>query len=219
MAPALTVSAALAASAPQPWPPQKLADTGLYRDGATLALADEVRAFSPQYPLWSDGATKRRWVALPKGGAIDATDPEAWRFPIGTRFWKQFSFGGRRVETRYIEKTADEKWLYASYVWSENQREATLAPATQGLRNHVEIALGVRHDIPSVIDCRACHEGAGRDAVLGYGALQLSSARDPLAPHAEPSPAGGLDLDALLKEGRLKHAPAFWQPPTDAEQL
>ncbi|MDP3069683.1 MAG: hypothetical protein Q8N18_05310 [Opitutaceae bacterium] len=218
MAPALLLSAALAADAPQPWPPPKLSDTGLYRDDATLAVADDVRAFSPQYPLWSDGAAKLRWVALPKGSTIDATDPDAWRFPVGTRFWKQFSFGGRRVETRYIEKTGEQTWLYATYVWSEDQREATLAPAAKGLRNHVEIAPGVRHDIPSVADCRACHEGAGRDAVLGYGALQLSSSRDPLAPHAEPAIAGGLDLDALLNEGRLKNAPDAWRttPPAIA---
>ena len=32
---------------------------------------------------------------LPPGTAIDASDPEAWVFPAGTRFWKEFAFGGR----------------------------------------------------------------------------------------------------------------------------
>ena len=212
---ALTFSTSLAAAAAQPWPPQKLSDTGLYRDAATLTISGEARPFSPQYPLWSDGATKLRWVALPKDSTIDAKDPDAWRFPVGTRFWKQFSFGDRRIETRYIEKSGEGTWLFAAYVWSEDQREATLAPAARGLKNHVEIASGVRHDIPSVGDCKACHEGVGRESVLGYGALQLSSARDPLAPHAEPAPAGGLDLDALLKEERIRNAPASWRttPP------
>jgi len=214
----LTLSAALAAGAVQPWPPQKLSDTGLYRDAATRTIADGVRPYSPQYPLWTDGAAKLRWVSLPKGSTIDAKDGDAWRFPVGTRFWKQFSFGERRVETRYIEKTGKETWLFAAYVWSEDQCEATLAPAATGLKNHVEIAPGVRHDIPSVSDCKACHEGGGRDSVLGYGALQLSSDRDPLAPHAEPAPAGGLDLDALLKEKRLRNAPLSWRtaPPVIA---
>jgi hypothetical protein len=210
----LAWSTAHAAGA-QHQPPQKLSDTGLYGDAVARAIAAGIRPYSPQYPLWTDGAAKLRWVSLPKGRTIDAKDGDAWRFPLGTRFWKEFSFSGRRVETRYIEKTGKNTWLYAAYVWDEQQREATLAPAATGLKNHVEIAPGVRHDIPSVSDCKACHEGMGRDAVLGFGALQLSSARDPLAPHAEPLPEGALDLDTLLREKRLKDAPSAWRttPP------
>ena len=211
----LALSTALAADAVQRQPPQKLSDTGLYGDAVARTIAADVRPYSPQYPLWSDGAEKLRWVSLPKNRTIDVKDGDAWRFPAGTRFWKQFSFGGRRVETRYIEKTGEktgkDAWLFATYVWDESQREATLAPAATGLKNHVAIAPGVRHDVPSVSDCKACHEGIGRDSVLGYGALQLSSDRDPLAPHAEPAPAGGLDLDALLKEHRLRNAPESWR--------
>lgn len=207
----LVLSTALAADTVQRRPPAKLSDTGLFADAVARTIAAGVRPYSPQYPLWSDGAEKLRWVSLPKGRTIDVSDSDVWRFPVGTRFWKQFSFGGRRVETRYIEKTGKTAWLFATYVWDEGQREANLAPAATGLKNHVEIAPGVRHDIPSVSDCKACHVGIGRDSVLGYGALQLSPDRDPLAPHAEPAPAGGLDLDALMKEHRLKNAPASWR--------
>ncbi len=200
------------------WPPEHLSQTGLLDAADPGVLADGVRPFSPQYPLWSDGATKRRWVFLPKGTSIDASDPDVWRFPVGTRFWKEFSFGGRKVETRYLEKTGPKTWVYASYAWRDDGREAVLVPAATGLKNHVEIAPGIRHDIPSVSDCKACHEGQGRDAPLGYGALQLSRDRDPLAPHAEPSPEGALDLHALLVEKRLNHAPSAWltTPPVIA---
>jgi hypothetical protein len=93
---------------------------------------------------------------------------------------------GDVAETRYIEKTGKDTWIFATYVWDDQQREATLAPAGTGLKDHVEIAPGMRHDIPSVSDCKACHEGMGRDSVLGFGALQLSPARDPLAPSLPP---------------------------------
>ena len=63
-------------------------------------------AFSPQYPLWSDGAAKRRWISLPPGTAIDASRPDAWEFPRGTRLWKEFSLD-RPVETRFIERLPD----------------------------------------------------------------------------------------------------------------
>ncbi len=58
-------------------PPQTLRDTGLYSDFATLQVDPKHLAFSPQYPLWTDGATKRRWISLPPGSAIDASDPDA----------------------------------------------------------------------------------------------------------------------------------------------
>ena len=181
----------------------------------TRTVADGIRPYSPQYPLWTDGATKLRWIALPEGTAIDATNPDRWSFPVGTRFWKQFSFGGKAAETRYIEKTGENKWIFAAYAWNEDQTAATLAPPDTGLKNYVEIAPGVRHNIPSVYDCRACHEGTGRDSVLGYGALQLSADRDPLAPHAEKVPANSLDLAALIKEGRIRNEPGSWRttPP------
>ena len=59
------VTAAGAASAAAPPLPQRLSDTGLFVAGSTSEIAPGSVAFSPQYPLWSDGATKRRWIALP----------------------------------------------------------------------------------------------------------------------------------------------------------
>src|SRR5687767_9983187 len=116
------------AQTPATSPPRNLQDTGLYADFKTLQVDSKHLAFSPQYPLWSDGAAKRRWISLPPGTVIDGSDPDAWVFPVGTRFWKEFSFDGQRVETRYLERQADGQWLYAAYAWSPDGREAHLAP-------------------------------------------------------------------------------------------
>jgi hypothetical protein len=184
--------------APLPAPPATLRATGLYVDGSTTATAPGVRPFSPQYPLWTDGATKQRWIFLPPGTQIDATRADAWQFPVGTRLWKEFSFG-RRVETRYMERTAGG-WIYATYAWNDAGTEATLAPAAGAAS--VELAGGARHAIPSQRDCTLCH---GTSApVLGFAALQLSTDRDPHAPHAEPAPAGALDLAGLVAAGQLR---------------
>src|SRR5262249_30960643 len=83
--------------------PEHLRDTGLYARGGGEEIAPDVLAFSPQYPLWSDGAEKRRWIRLPPGTRIDARDPDRWVFPVGTRLWKEFSLG-RRLETRMLER-------------------------------------------------------------------------------------------------------------------
>lgn len=186
-------------------PPALLSQTGLYADPATLAVDPRNRPFTPQYPLWSDGAEKHRWVRLPDGAAIDARAVDHWEFPVGTRFWKEFVFNGRRVETRVFWKTATGDWTFASYAWGDDQRDARLVPA-DGLPHVAEVAPGKWHSIPSQAECRACHD-SGRTEVLGFSALQLSDDRDPLAPHAEPPAAGMVTLRTLVQEGRLTGLP------------
>ena len=198
---ALASHAPTAPSAVQaPSAPQLLSGTGLYEPG-TLKVASSNLAYAPQYPLWSDGARKSRWVHLPKGRPIDVSDVDAWRFPAGTKFWKEFRFGGRRVETRLIWQARPGSWVFATYLWNEAQTGAALAPVA-GVRDHVEAAPGKWHSIPSVADCRACHENGGVE-VLGFSALQLSDDRDPLAPHAEPLEEGMVTLAALARQGKL----------------
>ena len=120
--------------------------------------------FTPRYALWSDGSAKRRWLRLPPGTSIDKSNPDAWEFPRGTKAWKEFSRGGRRIETRYIERLADGSWRFAAYQWNEEGTRAALAPET-----------GVRAAaIPSRADCLACHEGAPVP-ILGYSAVQLEA--------------------------------------------
>jgi hypothetical protein len=132
---------------------------------------------------------------------VDASDPDVWSFPAGARIWKEFSFG-ERVETRYMERLEGGRWLYATYAWTASGEDAVLVPE-RGLRGAHEIRPGLRHDIPGVEDCKACHEG-GLSPVLGFTALQLSPDRDPLAPHAEPVQEGGVDLAALVRRGLVR---------------
>lgn len=184
------------------WPddvPPRLSATGLYRADGTVDPRN--RPFAPQYPLWTDGARKTRWVRLPEGATIDVSDLDAWRFPRGTTVWKEFAWGGRKVETRMIRFGEDGRWRFAAYVWDEDQRDATLAPAA-GVAGAHEVAPGRFHAVPGRADCVACH-GSAPSALLGFSALQLSDDRDPLAPHAEPLPAGAVTLRTLVSEGRL----------------
>lgn len=186
-------------------PPPTLQETGLYADPDALQVNPAHLAFAPQYPLWSDGATKRRWISLPPGSAIDGSDPEAWIFPVGTRFWKEFSFNGERVETRYLERRADGQWLYAAYAWNADGREAQLVSA-RGKRGAYPLAGGRSHTIPGVADCKACHQG-GPSEVLGFGTLQLSPERDGGAPHAERQPVPHVNLRYLVDKGLLVGLP------------
>ena len=183
--------------------PERLEDTGLYSDWTTKTVDPANLPYAPQYPLWTDGAAKSRWLHLPPGTWIDASDPDAWVFPVGTKAWKEFRFNGAPAETRFIERTRDG-WRYAAYVWRPDGT-APLAPA-RGILNSVDIADGVRHAIPSRTDCTACHE-AGPSRLLSVGALQLSTDRDPLAPHAEPVPQGGLTLESAVARQLVRNLP------------
>ena len=192
----------------QPRAPERLSETGLYVSDQVGTVAPENRPFSPQYPLWTDGAKKTRWVYLPDGARIDASDQYAWEVPVGTKFWKEFQFSGRKVETRMIWRASVRDWVFATYVWNEEGTDAVLAP-TAGLRGVAQLAPGKRHDIPSATDCTACH-GTTRPGPLGFNALQLSPDRDPNAIHAEPLEAGMVTLETLLVEQRVSHAPPDW---------
>lgn len=167
--------------------PQTLAAAGLYRDAALTVLADGVERFEPSYALWSDGATKKRWLYLPPGKRIDTSDMDAWRFPVGTRAFKEFTRDGKRVETRMLYKTTDG-WYMMAYAWNATQTQAVAVP--DGVQN----ALGTEHDIPSSDACRECHEGV-TDRLLGVSAIQLS--------HDKP----GLDLKQLAAADRLSDPP------------
>ena len=191
--------------------PRRLSDTGLYAPGAVGVIAEGVRPFSPQYPLWTDGATKRRWVYLPAGATIGAADPASWDLPVGTRFWKEFAFDGRPVETRLIWRTSRDRWIYATYLWNEDGTDAHLVPE-EGAPAVAEIAPNRWHAVPSVSDCGACH-GTQRPGPLGFNALQLSPDRDPHAIHGEPLEPGMVTLATLAAEERLRDAPSWQTPP------
>ena len=137
------------------------------RDRAVSARAPRrsIRAtgpFSPQYPLWTDGAGKSRWVRLPAGRA----DRRARRRRLGVprRHAVLEGVRVRRPQGRDAVPAAFERGrVVVCELRLERGADRCGARAREGLRNVAEVAPGKRHSIPSVDDCRACHEnGAHR---------------------------------------------------------
>jgi len=173
--PAVTPDAPVDASLPMSLP-QHLSDTG----------GPSGVEFTPANVLWSDGAAKRRWISLPEGAQIDSSDMDHWVFPVGTRWFKEFSRDGKRLETRLIWRVADtgdreRDTLFGSYVWNDAETEATFA------KDGAVDVRGTDHDVPSADACWKCHIGEPGRA-LGFSALQLGDVSQ--LPLSNPPAAG-----------------------------
>ena len=71
--------------------PLLLSETPLYSNIEAHEIHPAVRHYLPEYQLWSDGEEKERWIYIPECAQIDSSDPDNWSFPVGTRFFKEFS--------------------------------------------------------------------------------------------------------------------------------
>jgi hypothetical protein len=161
--------------------PLLISQTGIYADEALTQPIDRAFRYEPSLQLYTNGADKDRWVLLPEGEAIDNSDRQAWRFPIGTQFWKTFSFlnhagEDQKVETRVIRVTA-EGYDYAVYAWSDG--DATLLALEREIFAEVYLPPNKTrflHNIPSRFDCRTCHE-SNRTGIIGFDELRLNAPR------------------------------------------
>jgi hypothetical protein len=184
--------------------PLTLADTGLCLDASCSQISTDVLAYEPQFELWSDGATKRRWIYLPPGTKINTADMDFWEFPVGTKLWKEFTRDNIRVETRLIMRIGNtgnnSDWFYVPYVWNTAQDATTAQP--MGVQN----ANGTQHDVPSRFDCRGCHDNLKPTRILGFGAIQLDW---------DNPDAAQLDLKELVTRDLLTNPPTAPSTPTE----
>ena len=171
--------------------PATFACTGLYVDIAAKTLAPGIREYAPAVPLWADTAEKGRWIALPDGTTIDGTSPNEWTFPVGTRVWKEFRLGSKRIETRFFVKLRPTYWAHATYVWNGDESDAI-----RSFGADIALAGGAKYHVPSPTECDQCHKGR-TDRILGFEAALLGL----------PG-ATGLNLAALAAEGRITPAPS-----------
>ena len=100
------------------------------RDIAAKTLPKRLVEFTPANVLWSDGADEARaGIQLPAGREDRLVRHEPLGFPVGTKFFKEFSLDGKRLETRLIWRVADtgnreRDTLVGAYVWNDDETEA-----------------------------------------------------------------------------------------------
>lgn len=169
--------------------------TGLYADFASRTVAAEAKPYTPAFEFWSDDATKARFLYLPPGAKIDITSFDEWKFPNGTKVWKEFSLDGRRIETRLYQKAKDS-WRHTTYRWNAAQTEAVRMDSGELVQVGGGVDAGqAPYQIPNTGQCDSCH--VGRDEpLLGVDAVSLGL----------PS-AKGVTLATLAAEGRFSVKP------------
>jgi uncharacterized repeat protein (TIGR03806 family) len=163
--------------------PERLSWMGAFTDLANLTPAPGFIPYDVNTPLWSDGALKRRWVAVPQNERIGFCSTGPWTFPAGTVFMKHFELvvnevtgAKRRLETRFLVRQAGGGVYGVTYKWRRDGSEADLVATPQTEKIEITSATGVRSQTwyyPAPIDCLVCHNSNAGD-VLGVNCRQLN---------------------------------------------
>lgn len=123
----------LPATAEEPLP-ATLSATGIFTD-RNLSPRAGIVPYGLNSTIWADGATVRRWVALPEGKKVGFSPTAEFKWPGGTVFIQHFEMAtegnpARRLETRLLVLDATGVFGYgANYRWRTDGSDADLVDA------------------------------------------------------------------------------------------
>lgn len=146
-----------------------------------------ILPYHPAAELWSDGARKERFLALPGLATVGFTTSGGWDFPDGSVLIKNFSLPqdfrdpsgtARRIETRLLVRDGTQ-WHGFSYEWNEEETDAVLLPPGAKRRpfslvDREGVAFDYEWHYPSRAECFSCHTPAA-NVVLGLQTAQMNS--------------------------------------------
>ncbi len=148
-----------------------------------------VLIYEPASGLFTDYSLKKRFVWMPKGmKATYESDGKILELPVGAALIKNFYYNNvqninsvestRIIETRVMIRKSTG-WIFAEYVWNDEQTEAYLDLAgsntsitwkdDKGLVQTVE-----NYRIPSEQQCMTCHKSNEKPIPLGIKPQNLN---------------------------------------------
>ena len=167
-------------------PPALLSQLGVFTNLATLGPAAGLVPYDVNCPLWSDGAVKSRWMAVPNNASqqIGFAATGEWTFPIGTVFVKHFELATndtnpnarKRLETRVLAHGTNGNYYGLTYKWRADNSDADLLASSLSENLIITTATGTRTQAwyyPSQQDCLICHN-PNANYVLGAKTRQLN---------------------------------------------
>lgn len=172
--------------------PPLLSGTGAFSDTPNRVPATGLIPYTPNTPLWSDGAVKSRYLAVPNKAGLNTPAEQihfvptnTWTFPAGTVFVKNFDLvvnqtnanvPVRRLETRLLVRDINGVVYGVTYKWRPDNSDADLLTTSSNEVIQVTNAAGVTAQTwyyPSPADCLTCHTPVD-NYVLGVNTRQLN---------------------------------------------
>ena len=166
---------------------ENLSDYGFFKGTLKEQIpSDGVVLYTLNSPLFSDYASKLRFVKLPVGQTVSYNPDSVLQFPVGTAIVKTFYYpidernpkkGRRLMETRVLLHEA-KGWVALPYIWNKEQTDAVLEVA--GGSDQVSWIDGAgkkqsfEYQVPNMNQCKGCHERSGEMTPIGPSVRQLN---------------------------------------------
>ncbi len=192
-------------------PAPRLSDYGFFASSnAGAAISEGVRPYDLVNALFSDHASKHRYVYVPKGQGAAYNESDVFDFPVGSVLIKTFAFAPdmrdaaldeRWIETRLLIRK-EEGWVAYPYIWNAEQTEAVYSPV--GGKQKIETigpdgqTLSINYAVPNRNQCKECHRVGDALMPIGPKARNLNHV----------GPAGVNQLADWTERGILAGAPA-----------
>ncbi len=172
--------------------PRKLSDTGLFKDTVAQSPAAGVLPFEIAEPMWQDGATATRFLALPEGKSI-TSDKGLVVWPTGSVLARTITWPAtqQRIETQVLHFDGDS-WNGYSYRWNDQGTDAELV-AADGAEFNVQKQPWRIH---GRAECARCHNN--------WSGFAIGFQPDQLVTIGGKKPTDSPDLFDSFFLGRLK---------------
>jgi uncharacterized repeat protein (TIGR03806 family) len=164
--------------------PALLSQTGAFKDLRNLVPTDGLIPYDLVVSFWSDGASKLRWISVPKEPIGFAPTGE-WTFPAGLVLVKTFELpvdaadpaAQRRLETRLLVRDSNGGVYGVDYKWRPDNSDADLLTSSLTEDIPVKAADGTTYTqtwyYPSRQNCLECHNTRA-GGVLGLKTRQMN---------------------------------------------
>jgi len=182
----------------------KLSEYGFFKEPlANLTPANRVFPYEMNTPLFTDYALKKRFIYIPENTSANYHDSEVLEFPVGSVLIKNFYYDGgqlqnepgRIIETRLLIRE-ESGWKALPYIWNKEQTDAFLEITGGGQVVTLKSAGAFSYAVPTMAQCKSCHEKNGIIAPIGPTARQLNRIEN-----------GKNQLTSLVDAGMLQGLP------------